>query len=57
MDTEKKEISAEEKRRAEEELKERVPVQQGNAQSEVTKKKVREAVRELNPDVNTLDRG
>lgn len=57
MDTEKKEVSAEEQKKAEEELKERVPVQQTDAQSEVTKKKVRAAVRELNPDEDTLERG
>lgn len=54
---EKKEISAEEKKKAEETLKERVPVQQANPQPEVTKKSVREAVKELNPDKDTLDRG
>lgn len=54
---EKKEFSAEDKKKAEEALKERVPVQQTDGQPEVTKKKVREAVKELNPDKDTLDRG
>lgn len=31
------------------------PVQQVGAHTEVTKKKVRQAVQELNPDVNSLD--
>lgn len=57
MNTEKKELSADEKKKAEEALKERVPVQQVDTQPEVTKKKVREAVKELNPDKDTLERG
>lgn len=32
-----------------------VPVQQVGAHTEVTKKKVRQAVQELNPDMNSLD--
>lgn len=57
MNTEKKEISAEAKKRAEEALKERVPIQQTGSHKEVTKKEVREAVKELNPDMSGLDRG
>lgn len=57
MNTEKKEISAETKKKAEEALKERVPVQQSGNHKEATKKEVREAVKELNPDMSGLDRG
>lgn len=32
-----------------------LPIQQVGAHTEVTKKKVRDAVQELNPDTNSLD--
>lgn len=57
MNTEKKSISPEEKKKAEEKLKERVPVQRVGVHSEATKKEIRAAVQELNPDMSGLDRG
>ncbi len=47
----------EEQHTLEENKEEYLPVQQVCPDAEVTKKEVRQAVRELNPDVNTLDRG
>ena len=38
-------------------LKDKVPVQQTGTYSEATKKEVRDAVKELNPDMSGLDRG
>ena len=57
MNTEKKEISAEAKKKAEEALKERVPVQQTASHKEATQENIQKAVRELNPDMSGLDRG
>ena len=38
-------------------IKDKVPVQQTGTYSEATKKEVRDAVKELNPDMSGLDRG
>lgn len=57
MNAEKKEISAGDKKKAEEALKERVPVQQSCSHKKATKQEVREAIKELNPDMSGLDRG
>lgn len=58
MDTEKKKESQDKKENLKEKtLKDRVPVQQSGFYSEVTKKEIREAVNELNPDMSGLDRG
>ena len=53
MNTEKEKTSSEEQKKAEKVLKDKVPVQQ----TEATKKEVRDAVKELNPDMSGLDRG
>ena len=52
MNTEKEKTSSEEQKKAE-----KVPVQQTGTYSEATKKEVRDAVKELNPDMSGLDRG
>ena len=57
MNTEKEKTSSEEQKKAEKELKDKVPVQQTGTSSEATKKEVRDAVKELNPDMSGLDRG
>ena len=56
MNTEKEKTSSEEQKKAEV-LKDKVPVQQTGTYSEATKKEVRDAVKELNPDMSGLDRG
>lgn len=57
MNTEKEKTSSEEQKKAEKVLKDKVPVQQTGTYSEATKKEVRDAVKELNPDMSGLDRG
>lgn len=49
--------SNEKKHEIEKSIRDRVPIQQTGAYSEATKKEVREAVKELNPDMSGLDRG
>ena len=57
MNTEKEKTSSEEQKKAAKVLKDKVPVQQTGTYSEATKKEVRDAVKELNPDMSGLDRG
>ncbi len=57
MNTEKEKTSSEEQKKAEKVLKDKVPVQRTGTYSEATKKEVRDAVKELNPDMSGLDRG
>ena len=57
MNTEKEKTSSEEQKKAEKVLKDKVPVQQTGTYSEATKREVRDAVKELSPDMSGLDRG